>query len=291
MPSTDVAPTTQPADVPTGRYNRVGGDVEVRVDRDPSGAVRVRGTWRRLWLLAAWTLPLLLIEAGLLYAVWVALPVAGPVVLAVAAAALAVHGWRGLRHVLRVVRPLLLVDGTGIRGAALDRAVPWDEVEEIRRTDAARGPQVSYLTRDGGSPTLSPADLPTELLLDLLVPADVPVALGHPSDDPVELTVEDGRLGVRPARGRVLQADLDDVLALDVAGEPVGNGRVARRLELLAAVEAPVPGGRAEELVVVPETVARDRGLVDALARFEPALPQRLAAAGAGRTELWSRAG
>ncbi|GGI08574.1 hypothetical protein [Egicoccus halophilus] len=291
---TSTATTWHPTQTPSGRFNRVGGDVEVRLDHTGDDTVRIRGTWRRLSLQALWATPVVMIEAGLLVAAWVALPVARPVVLAVAAALLLFHGWRGLRQLTGVLRALVEVDRHGIRGSALGRELAWEDVVEVRRAQATRGPVLVYVTagdrdRTGrGSRELAPSELPTELLLDVLVPADVPVALGHPDDDPRAVTVADDRLQVELGGGRTLRVPLTDVTDVDVTAAAVGNGRVARQLEVLAVVDGPRPGARAEELVTLPETLARRAGLVDALDARVPGLESALRESGEGRATLWS---
>jgi hypothetical protein len=272
-------------DVPPTRLNRPGGDVEV-VRHDGRSGTRLRGTWRRLGLRALWAAPLLAIEGAVLGGIWwVATPLR-PAVLVVAGLLLVRHLVRGLREVRGVVSGWLEVDAAGLRGPALGADLAWDPVQEVRLAGDADRPVVAYLTEEGAA-TLEPDVLPTESLLDVLVPVGKPLAFGHPGDDPRDLRVEAEGFHLLPPRGRPLSVRWDAVVSVESRTVTCGDRR-SRSLDLLVELRAPGTGPSREELVSVPITLARSSGLLDALRRFDASLPERLEAAPAGTHELWS---
>jgi hypothetical protein len=304
VPHTPVAPAELPR-----RVNRRGGDVEVVVRADGRDArdLEVRGTWRRVGLRLLWATPVLAVEAVVLLGAWWQLPASRPAVPALAALLAARHLVRGARELRGVVSGWLTVDATGLRGTALGADLAWGDVEEVRVSGDPERPTVTYLTRsaeagrDDGRlgrwrrrrgrprpPELRPTDLPTELLLDLVLPEPVPVALGHPSDDPREVRVEDRGFHVLLARGRPVSVRWEGVLAVEAAAVEVA-GRLARRLDLLVEVRLPGAPRPREELVCLPLTLAEATGLLTALGRFDATLPDRARTVAVGCHEVWSR--
>jgi hypothetical protein len=94
---------------------------------------------------------------------------------------------------------------------------------------------------------------------------------------------------VRPARGRPVSMRWDALLAVEVTAVPAGGGQLARSVDLLGEVRLPGAPRTREELVSLPLTLARSSGLLEALRRVDPALPERLEDAEPGTHELWSR--
>jgi hypothetical protein len=271
----------------TASVNRPGGDVEVRVTQDGS-VTRLRGTWRRVGLRALWALPRLVLEASPLAILAWWLPGARPVLLAAAGVLLAVHLRRGWQEVRGVSRGWLEVDQHGIRGPALGADLPWSEVRELRWAGAEERPAIHYLT-DATTARLDPRDLPTERLVDTLVPPGVPMALGDPAADPRQVRVEEVGFHVLPARGRPRSVRWDALLAVETTTVAVGTGRVARSLDLLAELRLPGGGRPREELLSLPITLAQEAGVLDALRHLDPTLPDRIAVAPEGTCALWSR--
>jgi hypothetical protein len=291
------------------RLTRPGGDVELVVVRD-GPRLRLRGTWRRVGLRVLWAVPLLGVEIAVLGGLWWQLPSLRPAVLAVAAVASGRHLLRAGRELRGVVGGWLEVDEDGIRGPAVGTSLPWDAIREVRVSgdDPAR-PRIGYVPttfepptggaasarrwwrRRGGrrTPAIEPGVLPTELLLDLLIPADAAVALGDADADPIDVQVADEGFHVRPRRGRPVSMRWDALAAVEVTAVPAGRGRLARSVDLLAEVRSPGAARTREELVSLPITLARSSGLVDALARVDAALAGRLEELPAGTHALWNR--
>jgi hypothetical protein len=282
-----------PAGTTVTTVTRAGGDVEVRIDR-AGATTRLRGTWRRVGLRASWAAPLLALEVAVLGVLWWRLPGAFPVLAAAAIALLARHLLRGWREVRGVVSGWVELDDDGIRGPAVGADLRWDDIREVRFSGEEDRPTVTYLTADTAA-TVEPRDLPTERLLDSLVPTTTPLALGHPAADPREVRVESEGFHVLPARGHPVSVRWEAVVAVEVtaveviAAEVTGDRRLARSLDVLAEVRLPGGGRPREELVSLPLTVAADAGLVDALGRYDATLPDRIASSPVGTHELWNR--
>jgi hypothetical protein len=297
MPPTAPRRTTGPTGPTMTRVSRPGGDVEVRIT-DDGPTIRLHGTWRRVGLRATWAGPLVALEVAVVGVLWWRFPGARPVLVALAAVLLARHLLRGWREVRGVVAGWLELDDEGIRGPALGADLPWEQVREVRLAGPPDRPAISYLTADTAA-ALRPRDLPTERLVDTLVPPTVPLALGDPSTDPREIRVEAEGFHVLPARGRPVSVRWDAVTAIEVttvevsAPEGLRRGtrraRVARSLDVLAEVRLPGGGRAREELVSLPLTVATASGLVDALGRYDATLPDRVASSPVGTRELWTR--
>jgi hypothetical protein len=304
-PHTPVDPTALPT-----RVNRRGGDVEVLVparDRD-DGGLELRGTRRRVGLRLLWATPVVAVETLVLVGAWWQLPALRPAVLVLAALLAGRHLARAARELRGAMAGWLVVDAVGLRGGALGADLAWEDVEEVRVAGDPDRPTVSYLTGPAGTgrghdrrrwtplrrrvagrpPALRPTDLPTELLLHLVLPADVPVALGDPGDDPREVRVEDEGFHVLLPPARPVSVRWETVLAVEAAAVEAG-GRLARRLDLLVEVRSPGAPRPREELVTFPLTLAETTGLLAALARLEATLPARAGAVGIGTHELWSR--
>jgi hypothetical protein len=309
-PAVDGVPHTPvvPGELPR-RVNRRGGDVEVVVRAGGRDAcdLQVRGTWRRVGLRLLWATPVVAVEAVVLLGAWWQLPASRPVVPALAALLAVRHLVRGARELCGVVSGWLTVDAAGLRGAALGADLAWDDVEEVRVSGDPERPTVTYLTRPAAAghdddrrgrwrrrrgrdrpPELRPTDLPTELLLHLVLPEPVPVALGHPSEDPREVRVEDPGFHVLLAHGRPVSVRWEGVLAVEAAAVEVA-GRLARRLDLLVEVRLPGAPRPREELVCLPLTLAEATGLLPALARLDATLPGRVRAVTVGCHEISSR--
>jgi hypothetical protein len=304
IPNTPV----DPAELPR-RVNRRGGDVEVvvRVGERGGGDLEVRGTWRRVGLRLLWATPLLAGETVVLVGAWWQLPATRPAVLVLALLLSARHLARAAGELRGVVSGWLTVDTAGLRGAALGADLAWEDVEEVRVSGDPARPTVTYLTRPtaggigderrsrsvrgrraGRPPELRPTHLPTELLLHLVLPEPVPLALGHPSEDPREVRVEDEGFHVLLPRGRPVSVRWEAVIAVEAAAVEIAD-RLARRLDLLVEVRPPGGPRPREELVSLPVTLAEATGLLPALGRLDPTLPARVAAVTVGTHEVWSR--
>jgi hypothetical protein len=303
-PGTDDPGTDDPGTAPR-RRNRPGGDVEVTVARD-GHHVRVRGTWRRLGLRVLWAAPLLGIELAVLVTVWWQLPALRPGVLAAGLLLGARHLRRGVRELRGVLDGWLELDDTGVRGLAIGPSLAWSDVREVRLSGDPGRPRIGYVLAEGSeagrrrrppwpagvrrtTPTVGPDIVPTERLLDVLVPVDAVVALGDADADPIEVRVVEEGFHVRPARGRPVSMRWDALHAVEVTAVPAGAGRLACSVDLLGEVRLPGAPRTREELVSLPLTLARSSGLVEELRRLDPALPDRLQDAEPGTHELWSR--
>jgi hypothetical protein len=291
VPPTVVSPTGR--GVPRAwseRVGRVGGDVEVVVTREDD-RVSLHGTWRRLGLRTLWAGPLLAVEVAVLGGLWWQLPAARPAVLVAAALVAARHLLRGWRELRGLTRGWVVVDGDGIRGVALGTSLAWSQVREVRIWGDPSTPTVGYLpgTADATAPQVRADVVATERLLDVLVPADLPVAVGDPSADPREVVVADEGVHVRPVRGRPVSIRWEALLAVEVTARPAGGDRLARSLELLGEVRTPGVARPREELVSLPLTVADSCGVLEALRRKDTTLPERAQASPAGTHELWIR--
>jgi hypothetical protein len=296
-------PPVSPTEVELpARLNRVGGDVEVAVSRD-GDRVSLRGTWRRVGLRALWTVPLLAVEVAVLGGLWWQLPFLRPLVVLLGALLAARHLLRGGRELRGILRGWLTIDTEGIRGAALTTALPWSQVREIRLWGDPASPTVGYIpsvmaTSEGRrpagprarrSPRVTPDLVPTEQLLEVLVPEGVPLALGAVDDDPLDVEVVEEGFHVRPARGRAVSMRWEALVAVEVTARPAGSGRLARSLEVLGEVRLPGASRARDELLSLPITLAGSSGLLDALRRVDTVLPERAAASPAGTHELWTR--
>jgi hypothetical protein len=296
------------------RLNRPGGDVEVAVERD-GATLRLRGTWRRAGLRALWSGPLLAIEVAVLGGLWWQGPSLRPVVLVAAALALGRHLLRAGREVRGIAVGWLELDEVGVRGPAIGASLRWEAIREVRVSGDLARPRIGYVPATGSTaaepgpvsagpvpirrswwraggprtPAAGPDVLPTELLLDLLIPVDAVVALGDAGTDPIDVRVADEGFHVRPRRGRPVSMRWDALAAVEVTAVPAGRGRLARSVDLLGEVRLPGAARTREELVSLPITLARSSGLVDALGRVDAALPGRLEEPPAGTHALWNR--
>jgi hypothetical protein len=299
VPPTTSDPASGPAEATTGdrsstasstRVTRPGGDVEVAMTREGDG-ISLRGTWRRLGLRALWAVPLVAVEAAVLGALWWQLPAARPLVLLVALLVVGRHLRRGWRELRGLTRGWVVVDADGIRGVALGTSLRWSQVREARVSGDLASPTVGYVpTVADVPPRQVRADVvPTDRLLDVLLPEGLPVALGDPAADPLDVTVAEEGVHVRPVRGRPVSMRWEALLAVEVTARPAGEGRLARSLELLGEVRTPGAARTREELVSLPLTVAATTGVLDVLRRVDATLPERAAASPAGTHELWAR--
>jgi hypothetical protein len=291
MPPTAVSsPDGSSPTASSDRISRPGGDVEVVVTREHA-RVSLHGTWRRLGLRTLWAGPLLAIEVAVLGGLWWRLPAARPAVLVAAALVVARHLLRGWRELRGLTRGWVVVDADGIRGVALGTSLAWSQVREVRVFGDPAAPTVGYLAAaaDASAPQVRADVVPTERLLDVLVPADLPLAVGDPSADPNEVVVADEGVHVRPRRGRPVSMRWEGLLAVEVTAHPAGGERLARSLELLGEVRMPGAARTREELVSLPLTVADSSGVLEALRRVDATLPERAQASPAGTHELWSR--
>jgi hypothetical protein len=299
VPPTTSDPVSGPAEATTGdrsstasstRVSRPGGDVEVAVIRERDG-VSLHGTWRRLGLRTLWAVPLVAVEAAVLGGLWWQLPAARPAVLLVALLVAGRHLRRGWRELRGLTRGWVVVDADGIRGVALGTSLRWSQVREVRVSGDLARPTVGYVPTAADVPPrqVRPDVVPTERLLDVLLPEGLPVALGDPAADPLDVTVADEGVHVRPVRGRPISMRWEALLAVEVTARTLGEGRLARSLELLGEVRTPGAARTREELVSLPLTVAASTGVLDALRRVDATLPERAAASPAGTHELWAR--
>jgi hypothetical protein len=272
------------------RVSRPGGDVEVVVVRD-GDRVSLRGTWRRLGLRALWAGPLLAVEAAVLGGSWWQLPAARPAVVVAAVLVVARHLLRARRELRGLTRGWVEVDADGIRGVALGTSLTWAQLREVRISGDPAAPTVAYVptAADATAREVRPDVVPTERLLDVLVPGDLPLAVGDPGADPRDVLVADEGVHVRPVRARPVSMRWEGLLAVEVTARPAGGDRLARSLELLGEVRTPGVARTREELVSLPLTVASSSGVLEALRRLDATLPERVQASPAGTHELWIR--
>jgi hypothetical protein len=291
VPPTFVSPSGGSAPTASSeRVSRAGGDVEVVVTREDD-RVSLLGTWRRLGLRALWAGPLLAVEVAVLGGLWWQLPAVRSAVLVAAALVAARHLLRGWRELRGVTGGWVVLDADGIHGAAFGTSLAWSQVREVRISGDPEVPTVSYLPDAADVPAAQVRGdvVPTERLLDVLVPADLPAAVGDPSADPREVVVADEGVHVRPVRGRPASMRWEALLAVEVTARPAGGDRLARSLELLGEVRTPGVARTRDELVSLPLTVAASSGVLDALRRLDATLPERAQASPAGTHELWTR--
>jgi hypothetical protein len=264
--------------------------VEVVVTRE-GDRVSLHGTWRRLGLRTLWAGPLLSVEVAVLGGLWWQLPAARPAVLVAAALAVARHLLRGWRELRGLTRGWVVVDADGVRGVALGTALAWSQVREVRIWGDPAAPTVAYLpvAADGTAPEVRADVVPTERLLEVLVPDGLPSAVGDPAADPREVVVAEEGVHVLPVRGRPVSMRWEGLSAVEVTARPAGGDRLARSLELLGEVRMPGAARTREELVSLPLTVAASSGVLEALRRVDAGLPGRAQASPPGTHELWSR--